>query len=100
MKKLLMLGIIFAVSACSNAVKIEDETNYKCGDIIVQTTSFDDDTMLVIAKDNSYILYRNSSETGEKYETSDRQVFVWRKKGDVTFAMNGKLYPTCREIVR
>lgn len=100
MKKLALVLLPLLVVGCTSTVKIEKKLTYKCGNQMIHTTFFDDNSLKLVIDNTSYMLNQNVAASGAKYENMKYSITFWNK-GDSNFLQIGtKGYPDCKEVVQ
>lgn len=99
MKKLALLALPLLITACSSSVKVEEKVKYKCGNEIISTAFFDDESMMIIVDGSNHVLTRNVAASGAKYESINDGIIFWNKGDENYLEIRGQGYPNCRPIV-
>ena len=98
--KYLILGITFLAAACANNVEVTRETEYKCGEKIVQADFLDDDSMILRIDGINNVLVKVAATSGKRFENSASKVTFMQQNGDYYLSISGHNYPVCQEISR
>jgi membrane-bound inhibitor of C-type lysozyme len=98
MKKVSLMLLSLLIAGCSSTVVIDEKVSYKCGDKIISTAYFDDDTMMIITSGKQSILSKTASASGAKYENISDEIIFWNKGDNNYLEIEGQGYPSCLPI--
>ena len=98
--KHLFLILPFLAAACANNVEVTRETEYKCGEKIVQADFLDDDSMILRVDGINNVLVKVAATSGKRFENSASKVTFMQQNGDYYLSISGHNYPVCQEISR
>lgn len=98
--KYLILGMTFLAAACANSVEVTHETEYKCGEKIVQAEFLDDDSMILRIDGINNVLTKVAASSGKRFENLATKVTFMQQNGDYYLSIADRNYPVCQEIER